>query len=94
MQNNGLQCFPTVPTQSFIRRMEKLFKAFLDPKMYHERNLGVTNNPEKIAQYLSSSDYPGWEENLNILSYQDPRLSNHVHIPPYCAREPDMDLVK
>ena len=50
--------------------MEKLFGAYLNPKMYHERDMGVTNNPDKIAKYLSGSDYP--EVNgPNILSYQD-----------------------
>jgi hypothetical protein len=92
MQNNGLQYFPTVPTKSFIVRLEKLFKAYLDPKMYHERNLGITNNPEKIAKYLSTSDYPG-SKNLNILSYRDSKLSNYWHYAPCCARSPEIDMV-
>ena len=93
MQNNGLQYLPTAPTKSFIRRMEKLFKAYLDPKMFHERNLGVTNNLEKIAEYLSTSDYPETED-LKILSFRDPKLSNHSHFPPCSAGECEMKLVK
>ena len=72
--------------------MEKLLSAYLEPKMYHERNLGISNNPEKIAKYLAASDYPE-TEGSRILSYCDPRLSNYWFFAPCCAREPDLELV-
>lgn len=72
--------------------MEKLFKAYLDPKMYHERNLGVTNNPDKIADYLTGKDYPETED-FNILSYRDEKLPRYWHCAPSCAREPELRLV-
>ena len=72
--------------------MEKLFKAFLEPKMYQERNVGITNSPEKIAKYLASNEYNNWDE-LNILSYRDTRLSDYWYFPPCCARTPELRLV-
>ena len=81
-----------MPNANFIDRMEKLFNAYLNPGMYHERNLGITNNPEKLARFLSSSDYPGFGK-LKILSYRDPKLSHCWFFPPCCARDPDLNLV-
>ena len=91
-QTNGLQHLPTVPTKSFIHRMQKLFYAYLQPKMYHERNLGISNNPEKIAKYLAASDYPETED-LKILSYRDDELHNYCSFAPCCARTPELELV-
>ena len=92
LQNNGLQHFPTVPTATFIYRMEKLFSAYLNPKMYHERDMGITNNPEKIANYLSGSDYPE-VNSLNIVSCRNLDGLNCWYFPPHCVREPDLEFV-
>lgn len=81
-QTNGLQHFPTVPTRSFICQMEKLLDAYLAPKMYRERNAGITTNPRKIADYLSTVDRPSDENKLAIFAYRDKNLLNHLHFLP------------
>jgi len=84
LQNNGLQHLPTIPTKGFMDRMQRLFNAYLQPRMYYERNLGITNNPEKIAKYLSSADSIEEEQRFTILSYQDKRVQNYYHFLPLC----------
>ena len=90
MQNNGLQQLPTVPTRNFIHRIELLFDAYLKPEMYYERNFAITNNPEKLAKFLASTDDPEME---TILSYRDKKLSDCWYIPPCCTLDAQQQFV-
>ena len=93
VQNNGLQRLPTNPTPIFISRMEMLFQAYLCPKKYYQNKFAITNNPERIADFLTSDD-PGIEGEPQILSYRDERLDDCCFFRPCCAaRTPDLELV-
>ena len=73
--------------------MEVLFSAYLNPRLYYERNLAITNDPDKIAKFLISTDDPEIERELTILSYHDEELLECWHFPPGCALSPDLELV-
>ena len=70
--------------------MEMLFDAYLRPGMLHDRNLAITNNPKKIAEFLSSTE--NGERGVRIFSYCDDNLEDYWRWPATCVRTPDLRL--
>ncbi len=89
MQTNGLQHLPTTPSTNFIHRMETLFNAYLNPNSYHERELGITNDPDKIASYLSSGGVPELDESLILSCNAD--KGDYWYYPPTPYEHPELN---
>ncbi len=86
IKDNGLQhvAIPTTPSTAFIHRMEVLFNAYLNLNSYHERVLGITNDPDKIAGYLSSGGGISESDGSHILSCNNPKKANYWYYLPSC----------
>ena len=69
-----------------------LFNAYLNPKSFHEKGIGVSSDPGKITNYLTSCESDESIKNLRLCSYKDLKGTGYWYFPPSSAREPDLDL--